>query len=1009
MPVSSSNTPAPVRPYAWLTSLIVLITLLAFLIGGIALYFVEERMVGSAGESLSLAAAGMAGKVDWLLYERYGDIQMMARAFGNQKLDPQYVTDYLIRMRQSYPVYLWLGVTDRHGRIIAATDPRTVGQEEGHSTWFQTVRDEGTTHVGDMEPYAAVGGTDAIAFTAPINGPKGEFVGAVTSRVGLAALEAVVVRTIRGLEEQDIFPGAIEYQFLTQSGVAFIDSDLRHKGNVNLKELGLPSAALAESGHTGFVEEKNLRRHVWVVTGYASTKGFLDFRGLRWTVLVRMDRSHILAPIRDFLWKLGGAAVLIWAPAFLLLLWSTRHIKSQWEQLQIRERQYSELVQDAPDAIVSLDLLGHFQYFNPAAERYSGYRAEEVLGKHFAKVGILTPDSQVKAMQEFELVVAGEERPIFEMEVVTREGVRLVGEAYPTVLRDGDRIAGVLVTIRDITQRRRAELRLHAQHVATRVLSEKSTVEKAAPEVLRAICETLDWDAGLLWRVDRQATLLRFEASWSVRQPPVLEFANNSTQMTFAQGIGLPGRVWDSGKPLWIPNVLEDRNFPRAVMAAKAGLHGAFGFPIRLAEETLGVMEFFSHEIRPPDEDLLNMMTALGTQFAQLIERERLEGQFHQSQKMEAIGQLAGGIAHDFNNLLTVILGYCNLLLGVLPTQDPSRSNIEEIQIAGQRATALTKQLLLFSRKQALEFKVVDLNEIVGNVERMLRRLIGEDIKLQTVLDPELGRVKGDPSQLEQVILNLAVNARDAMPQGGRLIIETANVDLDETYARRHFQIPPGSYVMLALSDTGKGMDPETLQHCFEPFFTTKPVGQGTGLGLATVYGIVKQSEGGVWVYSESGMGTTFKIFLPKVEGDLPDEEFRRVPETAPTGKETVLVVEDDAMIRSVVAKNLRVKGYTVLEAMDDQDALRMGRDHRGTIHLLLTDVVMPGMSGREVAAMLKKTRPDLRVLYMSGYTNEAIVRHGGIEPDVDFLQKPFRMDALASKIREILDRPSPT
>ena len=387
-------------------------------------------------------------------------------------------------------------------------------------------------------------------------------------------------------------------------------------------------------------------------------------------------------------------------------------------------------------------------------------------------------------------------------------------------------------------------------------------------------------------------------------------------------------------------------------------------------------------------------------------ERKQLEQQLRQAQKMEAIGQLTGGIAHDFNNMLTVIIGYSELMLQKLKADDSLRSDIEQIKEAGERASSLTRQLLAFSRKQVLQPKVFDLNAVLTNMDRMLQRLIGEDIHLVTVPAPGLGRVRADPGQIEQVIMNLAVNARDAMPHGGKLTIETANVELDNAYAREHVSVRPGSYVMLAVSDTGCGMDAATQAQIFEPFFTTKEVGKGTGLGLSTVFGIVKQSEGYVWVYSEVGRGTTFKIYLPRVEAAVETVEPSGETARPARGSETILLVEDDHAVRTLIRSTLQAHGYTVLEASQGKEALLLSGQHKGLIHMMVTDTVMPGMSGRELAERLKPLRPNMKALFMSGYTDKAIVHHGELDPDTAFLQKPFTPDALARKVREVLDSP---
>ncbi|MBI2058831.1 MAG: response regulator [Nitrospirae bacterium] len=389
--------------------------------------------------------------------------------------------------------------------------------------------------------------------------------------------------------------------------------------------------------------------------------------------------------------------------------------------------------------------------------------------------------------------------------------------------------------------------------------------------------------------------------------------------------------------------------------------------------------------------------------FMDTSERGSLEAQLRQAQKMEAVGRLAGGVAHDFNNLLTVILGHTEIILRTMRQDDPIRKDIEGVRAAGVRAASLTRQLLAFSRQQVIRPKVVDLNESLKAIAQMLKRLIGEDLDLATDLKAHRAKVRIDPGQLEQVVMNLAVNARDAMPTGGRIQVGTTNVDLDEAYTREHEGARPGPYVMLSVSDTGLGMTPEVMAHLFEPFFTTKAPGEGTGLGLATVYGIVRQAGGNVGAYSERGKGSTFKVYLP-LAGDALPSEVPGVKRSAAGGNETILLVEDDEMVRDLTRQLLRTKGYTVLESADGPSAIKLVESQAGRIHLLLTDVVMPVMNGRELAVSIRKLRPEIRVLYMSGYTERGAASLEGIEPGAAFLQKPFSLDLLSQKVRETLD-----
>jgi two-component system cell cycle sensor histidine kinase/response regulator CckA len=436
--------------------------------------------------------------------------------------------------------------------------------------------------------------------------------------------------------------------------------------------------------------------------------------------------------------------------------------------------------------------------------------------------------------------------------------------------------------------------------------------------------------------------------------------------------------------------------------AAKAMRAGARDFVLK--DRLMRLAPAIERELKERDERLERRRGQEALEQAEAGQR-RAEEQLRESQKMEAIGRLAGGIAHDFNNLLSVILSYSSLAIAELPPGDPLREDLLEIEKAGKRAAALTRQLLAFSRRQVLQPKVVDLNNVIAGMSKMLERLIGEDVELAIHAHATDAKVLVDPGQIEQVVMNLAVNARDAMPQGGKLSVETRHVEHDESFLRDHIGARPGPHVMLAVSDDGTGMDAETRARIFEPFFTTKEVGKGTGLGLSTVLGIIQQSGGTIYARSEPGVGTTFEIFLPLAEG----RETAGRPVPGPSnlrGTETVLLCEDDPPLRALVRSILRQYGYEVLEAQSGGDALLLCEQHPAEIHLLLTDVVMPRMSGRQLAERLAPLRPNMRVIYMSGYTEDAVIQHGVLDADVAFLQKPITPEALARKVRETLDHP---
>jgi two-component system, cell cycle sensor histidine kinase and response regulator CckA len=436
-------------------------------------------------------------------------------------------------------------------------------------------------------------------------------------------------------------------------------------------------------------------------------------------------------------------------------------------------------------------------------------------------------------------------------------------------------------------------------------------------------------------------------------------------------------------------------------MLAECGPEGA-EFEARMRKKS--GTPFHVHCSFSPLHDSRGQVVGLISCLGDITERKRLEEQYRQAQKMEAVGSLAGGIAHDFNNFLTVILGYCDLLLDKLPGGDSSRESIHRICQAGEQAAALTKQLLAFSRRQVMQMRVVNLNTLVRDYEKLFGRLLGEDVLLKSELDPKLRMVRVDPVQMQQVLMNLAMNARDAMPQGGRLTISTRNVTLGDEAGAEHPELTTGEYVVLSVADTGRGIAKGTAARIFEPFFTTKEVGRGTGLGLSTVFGIVKQSGGAVEVRSIEGQGATFDVYLPASAVQAIETAPAKKREEIPSGNETVLLVEDEPAVRLLTANVLRTLGYEVIEAADGAEAVEAARNSKRPIDLMITDVIMPHLGGREAVEQIRATRPELRVLFVSGYTDDAIVRHGVLQAEMPFLHKPFTPPMLAKKVREILD-----
>jgi two-component system cell cycle sensor histidine kinase/response regulator CckA len=557
----------------------------------------------------------------------------------------------------------------------------------------------------------------------------------------------------------------------------------------------------------------------------------------------------------------------------------------------------------------------------------------------------------------------------------------------------------------DETQRRNRELTLLNRVIAA------SVAGQATEQILEVVCREL----ALAFDVPQSAAaLFNEQKTQAVVVAEYLAPGRPSAMGEIIPAAGNPGsqHLLKYKTPLVIDDAqIDPRQAPIRDLMRRRGTVSLLLLPLIVTGQVVGSLGVDAVEQRAFSTEEVNLAQRVAEQVSGVLartrleeERQKLEDQFLQAQKLEAVGRLAGGIAHDFNNLLTVIYLSSRLLERKLWPEDPLWEHVQRIQDAGQRATNLTRQLLAFSRREIVEPHLLNLNEVVANLDKMLRRLIGEDIELITNLPRDLWPIKIDPSQMDQVILNMVVNARDAMPMGGSLAIETANVVLDSAYTAHRLGVEAGEYVMLAVSDSGEGMDEEVKAHLFEPFFTTKEAGKGTGLGLATVHGIVKQNNGHIWVYSEPGLGTTFKIYLPHISEGTRAPSDLPAPGMAARGVETVLLVEDETDVRELIRDILIAQGYQVLTAGDGVEALQVAREYDGPIHLLLTDVVMPQLSGRELAEELRLSRPAMHVLYTSGYTDNAMMRYGVLTEDIHFLSKPFELEALARKVREVLD-----
>jgi two-component system, cell cycle sensor histidine kinase and response regulator CckA len=679
---------------------------------------------------------------------------------------------------------------------------------------------------------------------------------------------------------------------------------------------------------------------------------------------------------------------------------------------KLAEERKSAVVDAAVEAIIGMDQLGRITEFNPAAERTFGYSREDVLGRALADV-IIPPRFRAAHVQGLERYLATGEGPVIgkrvELSALHSNGAEIPIELSISRL-GSEKTPSFVGFLRDISEPKRLERALlERMRVAAlgadvgMTLTDGATFGETLQRCCEAVVKNLDAAFARVWILNTTTRILELQASAGIYTH--LDGPHGQIPL----GKGEIGLLAEERRPHVTNDLQNDRRLGDRDWARREGLQSFAGHPLLVDGTVIGVLAMFAREALSDVTlaGLASVADAMAVRIrGKLAEQEKgaLEEQLRQAQKMEAVGRLAGGIAHDFNNVLSVVLSYADLLMGDLEKGNPIRADIEEIRRAGERAAALTRQLLMFSRQQVIQPRVLDLNELLAGMDKLLRRIVGEDVTLTCILDVQPGCVRVDPGSIEQVVMNLAVNARDAMPTGGKLTLETMNVILDEEYTRSHLGAKPGPYVMLSVTDTGSGIDKKTLARIFDPFFTTKEPGKGTGLGLATVFGIMQQSGGNVWVYSELGIGTTFKVYLPRVDAAAQQQLQVSTSSTLLRGSETILLVEDEQQVRDVARGILRRHGYTVLDAEDAGAALALCEQHVGPIHLLVSDVVMPGLSGPALAKRLAVLRPDMRVLCMSGYTDDAAVRHGVIDAAFAYLQKPITVEALTRKVRDVLD-----
>ena len=796
--------------------------------------------------------------------------------------------------------------------------------------------------------------------------------------------DALGVLAMRADPESDLYPILRRWPTASKTGemdlvrrdgdAALILNDSRFRDGVALR-LRIPMentnspAVMAIRGRTGIVEGLNDE-------GVRVTAAVRAIPDSPWFLVARVDSAELFAPLQEPLWLLVGlvGTVLIGLGSVVVVAWQRKE-KAHYQSLAQAEQRHGTTLQSIGDAVIATDAAGRVEFLNPVAEALTGWRRDEASGNHLSAVLTIVDEGTGETIEGVVTRTLRGEAAVGlpgGMLVVARDGTTRPIASTAAPIRDGQgKPTGVVLVFRDLTKEREGE----------RILREREEQYRRLFDSIREAILVVDTNRMLLDCNPAAIELFEYQRD---------EVIGRST-LTLYEGKDEFDRVEED-----IRDNTGNQSFTRTLhFKTKSGR--------RVSGETT---VFYVRDGRGDIVGHVALVRDITEKQKAEEQTERLEAQLLGAQRMESIGRLAGGVAHDFNNLLVVILNHAEFALQGLREGDPLRDDMLEVKKAGERAAALTQQLLAFSRRQVLRLVPLDLNEVATEIEKMLVRILGEDIELVLVLAPDLGLTMADPSQIDQVILNLVINARDAMPGGGKLTLETANVELDENQAQE-MEVRPGSYVLLAIADTGCGMDEEVKAKIFEPFFTTKEKDKGTGLGLSTVYGIVKQTNGHICVDSEPWQGTTVKVYLPRERSAVANGPTVPSVATPKAGTETILVVEDEEAVRKLAKRILQTAGYTILTAADGVEALLLCESHQDTIHLVLTDIVMPRMGGSELAERLAKVRPETRILYMSGYSPDGLGLHGILDAGVQVVGKPFKAPELIRKVRNVLDAPS--